>query len=148
MFYKIDSKITGGLLEKKKDDDRVIIVYHWNSCGHCRTFMPILYNLLREQQDLMRIANIFEVEYDNFKFLPEDLTNVSAFPSVVAIENGKKVGEFSEQRTPENLQDFITKNSSIRSSYNTTPLSQSSLRTSSTRRKRTLNRYSKYGSKI
>lgn len=140
MFYKIESKITGGLLEKKKDDDRVIIVYHWNSCGHCRTFMPILYNLLREQQDLMRIANIFEVEYDNFKFLPEDLTNVSAFPSVVAIENGKKVGEFSEQRTPENLQDFITKNSSIRSSYNTTPLS--------TRRKRTLNRYSKYGSKI
>jgi len=148
MFYKIDSKINGGLLEKKKDEDRVIIVYHWNNCGHCRTFMPILYNLLREQQELMRNANIFEVEYDNFKFLPENLTNVSAFPSIVAIQNGKKVGEFSEQRTPENLEEFITNNSSIRSSYRTTPSTQSSLRTSSGRKKRTLNKYSKYGDKI
>ena len=152
MFYKIDSEQKGGLLEQKKDDDRIILVYHWNSCGHCRTFMPILYNLLREQHDLMRMANIFEVEYDNFKYLPEDLTNVSAFPSVVAIENGKKVDEFSEQRTPENLEQFITKNSSIKSSYTTSPSSQlssqSSLRTSSARTKRILNKYSKYGSKI
>ncbi len=152
MFYKIDSEQKGGLLEQKKDDDRIILVYHWNSCGHCRTFMPILYNLLREQHDLMRMANIFEVEYDNFKYLPEDLTNISAFPSVVAIENGKKIDEFSEQRTPENLEQFITKNSSIKSSYTTSPSSQlssqSSLRTSSARTKRILNKYSKYGSKI
>ena len=122
MFYKINSKITGGLLEKQKDNDRIIIVYHWNSCGHCQTFMPILYNLLREQQELAKIANIFEVEYDDFKFLPEELTNVQAFPSVVSIQNGKKVGEFSDQRTPENLEEFIKENRSIHSSsYESSP---------------------------
>ena len=84
--------------------------------------MPILYNLLREQQELAKIANIFEVEYDDFKFLPEELTNVQAFPSVVSIQNGKKVGEFSDQRTPENLEEFIKENRSIHSSsYESSP---------------------------
>jgi len=139
MFYKINSKISGGFLEKKKNNDKIIIVYHWNNCGHCRTFMPILYNLLHENQDLMKMANIFEVEYDNFKFLPDDLTNVSAFPSVVAIDKGNKIGEFSEQRTPENLKDFITKNSSIKSSYQSSP-------SSSSRSTRKLKKYKSYHS--
>ena len=53
MFQKITSKVSGGLLSKKKDNDRVIIVYHWNSCGHCRSFMPMLYNLLNQDKDLL-----------------------------------------------------------------------------------------------
>jgi hypothetical protein len=66
------------------------------------------------------MANIFEVEYDNFKYLPPELTNISAFPSVVSIEKGVKKDEFSEQRTPENLREFITSNASLSS---TTPKS-------------------------
>ena len=119
MFKKVDCKLGGSLLEKTKNNDRVIIVYHWNSCGHCRSFMPILYNLLNEERELANMANIFEVEYDNFKFLPQDLTNVSAFPSVVSIEKGKKKDEFKEQRTPENLRDFIKSNKKVlKSSFN------------------------------
>jgi thiol-disulfide isomerase/thioredoxin len=120
MFQKVTSKITGGLLSKQKDNDRVIIVYHWNSCGHCRAFMPILHNLLNEQKELLDMANIYEVEYDNFKYLPPELTNISAFPSVVSIEKGVKKDEFSDQRTPENLKEFITSNASLSS---TTPKS-------------------------
>ena len=123
MFQKVTSKITGGLLSKQKDNDRVIIVYHWNSCGHCRAFMPILHNLLNQEKDLLNMANIFEVEYDNFKFLPQELTNVSAFPSVISIEKGQKKDEFSEQRTPEKLKEFITANKSLSSPSTTTPKS-------------------------
>ena len=116
MFQKVTSKITGGLLSKQKDNDRVIIVYHWNSCGHCRAFMPILHNLLNEERELVDMAKIFEVEYDDFKYLPTELTNVSAFPSVVSIEKGVKKDEFSDQRTPEKLRYFITANKSLSSS--------------------------------
>jgi len=77
--------------------------------------MPILYNLLNKEEELAKIANIFEVEYNDFKFLPKELTNVSAFPSVVAIEKGKKKDEFKEQRTPENLKEFIKSNLSLSS---------------------------------
>lgn len=113
MFKKVNCKLGGTLLETTKNNDRVIIVYHWNSCGHCRSFMPILYNLLNEDRDLTNIANIFEVEYDDFKYLPKELTNVSAFPSVVSIEKGKQKEEFKQQRTPENLREFIKSNSSL-----------------------------------
>jgi len=137
MYMKINSKIAGGFLEKKKDDDRVIIVYHWNNCGHCRSFMPILHNLLHEQRELARMANIFEVEYDDFDYLPKDLTNVSAFPLVVSIEKGQKVDEFNEQRTPENLEEFIKKNKS--SSYKSSSSSSSS--SSQSPKKRSLKSY-------
>ena len=85
MFQKVTSKITGGLLSKQKDNDRVIIVYHWNSCGHCRSFMPSFDNLMNEEMDLMNKSNIFKVEYDNFRFLPDILRNVSAFPMIASI---------------------------------------------------------------
>lgn len=140
MFYKINSKITGGILSKQKDNDRVIIIYHWNNCGHCRTFMPILYDLLHKYQNLSQMSNIFEVEYDNFKFLPDELRNVSAFPSIVSIEKGKKKDEFSDQRTHENLAAFIESNKALRSSYK----SSSSIPSSS---KRILKKYSSSSSR-
>jgi len=115
MYKKINSKNNADILNKKKDNDRVIIIYHWNSCGHCHSLMSMLYNLLMQDQDLIKTSNLFEVEYDNFKFLPEDLRNVSAFPSIVCINKGKKVNEFNEQRTPENLSKFIKANSSLKS---------------------------------
>jgi len=157
MYVKVNSIQKGGFLEQKKDDDRVIIVYHWNSCGHCRSFMPILHNLLAEKKQLEQMSNIFEIEYDDFQFIPRDLTNVSAFPLVISIEKGNKVDEFNEQRTPENLQDFIQRNKSLESpkstsSYNSSssssslPLSPSSSSSSSSK-KRVLRSYSKSNSK-
>lgn len=131
MYIKVNSIQKGGFLEQKKDDDRVIIVYHWNSCGHCRNFMPILHNLLAEQKQLAQMANIFEIEYDDFQYIPRDLTNVSAFPLVVSIEKGNKVDEFNEQRTPENLEDFIQRNKSLQSPTTTSSYNSSSSQSSS-----------------
>jgi len=131
MYIKVNSMQKGGFLEQKKDDDRVIIVYHWNSCGHCRNFMPILHNLLAEQKQLEQMSNIFEIEYDDFQYIPRELTNVSAFPLVVSIEKGNKVDEFNEQRTPENLQEFIQRNKSLQSPKSTSSYNSSSSSSSS-----------------
>lgn len=108
---KINSRLNGGYLEDKVNTDNVIIIYHWNSCGHCRELMPILYNLLSVERELRERSNIFEVEYSNFNFLPPSLTNVSAFPYIVAYKQGDKVEEFNDQRTPEKLKLFISRNS-------------------------------------
>ena len=111
-FTNINSRNRGGYLEDKIKHDNAIIIYHWNSCGHCRELMPILYSLLRQEEELRNRSNIFEVEYSNFQYLPSFLTNVSAFPYIVAYSNGNKVEEFNEQRTPERLKLFISRNSS------------------------------------
>jgi len=130
MYKEVNSKIIGGLLEKVKDNDRVIIVYHWNSCSHCRTFMPILHDLLNQERDLLNMSNIFEVEYDNFKYLPRDLTDISAFPMIISYEDGKKKEEFKEQRTSENLKKFIKSNLS-KSNNNSTKSNNNSTKSNS-----------------
>jgi len=127
MYKKVNSKIIGGLLEDTKNKDTVIIVYHWNSCGHCRSFMPMFHDLLNKERNLINFSNIFEVEYDNFKYLPNDLTDVNAFPMIIAYENGKKKEEFKEQRTKENLKKFIKDNSSKTSKISTIHNKSSSL---------------------
>jgi thioredoxin-like negative regulator of GroEL len=116
MYKQVNSKIVGGLLENKKKNDVIIIVYHWNSCGHCRSFMPMFHDLLNRERNLMDMSNIFSVEYDDFDYLPNDLRNVNAFPMIIAYENGKKKEEFKEQRTEDNLRKFIKNNSSKSSS--------------------------------
>lgn len=128
---EVNSHIKGGLLEEKINKDNAIIVYHWNNCGHCRAFMPILHQLLEKDRNLRNNSFIFEIEYSNFGFVPKPFTNVSAFPSIVAYKNGTKKEEFEEQRTLENLRSFISRNSN-----NTIPKS-------TTKRKKQLKVYQK-----
>lgn len=137
MYREVNSKIVGGLLENKKKNDVIIIVYHWNSCGHCRSFMPMFHDLLNRERNLMDMSNIFSVEYDNFDFLPNDLRNVNAFPMIISYENGKKKEEFKEQRTEDNLKKFIKENSSKSSSTSSKSSSSSSSKT-----KKQLKKYS------
>ncbi len=112
MYNEVNSKILGGLLEEKKNNDTIIIIYHWNSCGHCKILMDMINDLLMSQSNIFNKSNVFGVEYDNFKYLPDELTDVNAFPMIIAYENGKKKEEFKEQRTKENLEKFIKDNSS------------------------------------
>ncbi len=116
MYIEVKSKIDGGFLEKKKNNDTIIIIYHWNSCGHCKILMDMINDLLMSQSNIFNRSNVFGVEYDNFKYLPDELTDVNAFPMIIAYENGKKKEEFKEQRTKENLEKFIKDNSSKTSS--------------------------------
>ena len=112
MYKEVNSKILGGLLEEKKNNDTIVIIYHWNSCGHCKILMDMINDLLMSQSNIFNKSNVFGVEYDNFKYLPDELTDVNAFPMIIAYENGKKKEEFKEQRTKENLEKFIKDNSS------------------------------------
>jgi len=119
MYNEVNSKILGGLLEEKKNNDTIIIIYHWNSCGHCKILMDMINDLLMSQSNIFNRSNVFGVEYDNFKYLPDELTDVNAFPMIIAYENGKKKEEFKEQRTKENSEKFIKDNSSKTSSKST-----------------------------
>ncbi len=119
MYIEVKSKIDGGFLEEKKNNDTIVIIYHGNSWGHCKILMDMINDLLMSQSNIFNRSNVFGVEYDNFKYLPDELTDVNAFPMIIAYENGKKKEEFKEQRTKENLEKFIKDNSSKTSSKST-----------------------------
>lgn len=127
---KESTKILKEILEKQHD--KIIVVYHMNGCPHCVSFMPIFENLLRQKQELLDIANIFSVEINDFKFLPEPLKQVNGFPHIVSYNynnDGNQLikKEFSSQRTPENLEKFIYENKS----FNSPSIRSTSLNTSS-----------------
>jgi len=111
--HTVNSLQKGQLLNKTYKNGNCVIIYHWNSCGHCQSLMPVLNNLLQREKQLLSNSNIFKVEYDDFNYLPRFLTNVSAFPYIVSYKNGEKIKEFDEQRTPDNLKKFIEESSVI-----------------------------------
>ena len=112
-LIKVNSAVKGGALEQQINNDRAVVVYHWNSCGHCRVLMPLLYKLMELNRALNQKANVFEVEYSNFNYIPNSLRNVNAFPYIVAYRKGSVVEEFNDQRTIPKLEAFISRNSNL-----------------------------------
>jgi len=112
-LIKVNSLVKGGDLEEKVNNDKAVVVYHWNSCGHCRVLMPLLYKLMELNRALNQKAQVFEVEYSNFNYIPNSLRNVNAFPYIVAYRKGAIVEEFNDQRTIPKLEAFISRNSNL-----------------------------------
>lgn len=112
-LINVNSVVKGGSLEEKVNNNRAVLVYHWNSCGHCRTFMPLLHKVMEMNRDLNNKANVFEIEYSNFNFLPSFLRNVNAFPYIVAYRNGSIAEEFNDQRTIPKIEAFISRHSAV-----------------------------------
>ena len=98
-------------LNKVYKNNNCIFFYYWNSCIHCREFKPIfnyvIHDLIVNDEDFIKKAQIFQIELDNFDLLPNEFKDVQTFPSVIAYSNGKKIDEFKEQRTKSNLNKFI-----------------------------------------
>lgn len=111
-LINVNSVVKGGSLEEKVNNNRAVLVYHWNSCGHCRTFMPLLHKVMEMNRELNK-ANVFEIEYSNFNFLPNFLRNVNAFPYMVAYKNGSIAEEFNDQRTIPKIEAFISRHSAV-----------------------------------
>lgn len=141
-LIKVNSAVKGGALEQQINNDRAVVVYHWNSCGHCRVLMPLLYKLMELNRALNQKANVFEVEYSNFNYIPNSLRNVNAFPYIVAYRKGSVVEEFNDQRTIPKLEAFISRNSNlIQSQPSLLKLPSKSKSTQQIRKRRVLKSY-------
>lgn len=90
------------LLLKNKD---CICLYHWNYCGHCITLLPLWKKFIKKYSSKV---NIITIELTNIKEIDSKFTkNIMAFPTIIIYRNGKKYNEFKNQRTMENLEEFI-----------------------------------------
>jgi thiol-disulfide isomerase/thioredoxin len=140
-LIKVNSAVKGGALEQQINNDRAVVVYHWNSCGHCRVLMPLLYKLMELNRALNQKANVFEVEYSNFNYIPNSLRNVNAFPYIVAYRKGSVVEEFNDQRTIPNLEAFISRNSNLVQQPSSSKSSSKSSSNQPVRKRRVLKSY-------
>ena len=110
-FITINDKPSSDFLNQNYKHNNCIFFYYWNSCGHCHQFKPIFYDVIqdlkRSRQEFMKQSYIFEIELDNFKYLPEEFKDIQAFPSVITYSKGNKINEFKDQRTISNLNKYI-----------------------------------------
>lgn len=107
MPHIIINKDNHKVFSKINDIDKVVILYHWNQCGHCIELMKIWNKILDKVKDK---AFIFEVEYSNLKFLPDKYKNILGFPSIICYNHGEYDSEFKNKRTASNIEKFIKKN--------------------------------------
>ena len=140
-FEIVNNNTSSNNLNKVYKTHNCVVFYYWNSCGHCQRFLPIfndvIYNLRHNEKDFMNRAQIFQIEFEDFNLLPDELKEIQAFPSVITYSNGEKVKEFNQQRTSENLKDFIM------SSIGEPSITYKPSTSSGSRRKRVIKKYPK-----
>lgn len=107
MPYFIINKDNSKIFSKINKIDKVIILYHWNQCGHCIELMQIWNKLIDKFKDKVYI---FEIEYSNFKYIPSKYNNILGFPSIISYKFGEFDSEFKNKRNTTNIEKFIKKN--------------------------------------
>jgi thiol-disulfide isomerase/thioredoxin len=91
---------------KDVNTDSCIILYYWNSCGHCHSFMPI-WDQIKERFNTQK--KIYEVEYNDMNTLFPQNLKMFSYPSIVSYNQSKPINFVGHSRTFDNVSDFINK---------------------------------------
>ena len=81
---------------------REIIYFHMEGCGHCKKFTP-------EWEKFAQGTDMPNQKVDAGDPLASKM-EVSGFPTVLIIEDGKKIDTFKDERTANKLHAFVNKN--------------------------------------
>ena len=90
-----------GLSQTSKE----IVFFSMPGCGHCEDFQST-FDLLKSNYGNTAHIEIVQVKSDEKPELIEQY-GITSFPTILALKAGKKVKEFSEDRTYENLIRFM-----------------------------------------
>jgi hypothetical protein len=84
-------------------EERKIIYFHMEKCGHCKKFNP-------EWEKFVQGTDIKSKKISASSGDPLiKKMNVSGYPTVMIIEGDKKIETFSGERTQEGLNNFVSK---------------------------------------
>ena len=85
-------------------EERKIIYFHMEQCGHCKKFNP-------EWEKFVQGSNMKTQKISASSGDPMiKKMNVSGYPTVIIVEGDKKIDTFSGDRTQQNLNKFVEKN--------------------------------------
>jgi thioredoxin-like negative regulator of GroEL len=103
---KTKSEIDADDFVNKITNNKVLCYYYWKQCGHCTNFNPIWKKIERKYKGKI---NMMKIELDVMKHLDQKYA-ISAFPTIIIWNKGKKYSEFTGMRDEANLSTFIDKN--------------------------------------
>lgn len=110
MKYLVVNKDTKKEAIKQLDGGKpILIMYKMEMCPHCIALQPV-WNEVRDAMSNNQSLEMAEVEYQNMPLLPSKLRNISAFPSILMIQNGKVKDEYTGDRTVPSIMSFALSN--------------------------------------
>jgi uncharacterized Fe-S cluster protein YjdI len=117
-LMKVSSMQLGNMMSNKiSNGNKIVVLYRLNNCIHCDNFMKTLQELFMKNPMYKNMCDMFDVEYNDFKYLEPRFTNgIHAFPRFILYHNNQIAKEFTEPRTQENISRFLISSSSKPSS--------------------------------
>ena len=97
-------------LDKLKSDIKsnggTIILYHWNRCGHCLSFMPVWQQLRNMLNDRYRF---YDIELETLQKAPAEFGNINSFPTIRMYSTNGKIN-YDGNRDISSISSFIKEN--------------------------------------
>ena len=97
-------------LDKLKNDIKsnggTIILYHWNRCGHCLSFMPVWQQLRNMLNDRYRF---YDIELETLQKAPAEFGNINSFPTIRMYSTNGKIN-YDGNRDISSISSFIKEN--------------------------------------
>jgi len=91
---------TEGLANQKE-----FVLVHMTGCGHCKTLMPEWRSAEKENNTGISMRAV-EMNRDDGPELCEK-HNITGFPTMILLENGKKVADYNGERNKDGLLKFL-----------------------------------------
>ena len=121
---KVDKVSLDKLKSNIKKNGSTIILYHWNRCGHCISFMPVWQQL---KQMLADRYNFYDIELQTMQQAPYAFNSINSFPTIrMYLTNGKitydgsrdlnSISSFIKEKIPPSPKSSSPKSSSPKSS--------------------------------
>lgn len=102
----VDKSSLDKLKSDIKNNGGTIILYHWNRCGHCLSFMPVWQQLRNTLNDRYRF---YDIELETLQKAPTEFGNIHSFPTIRMYSTNGKIN-YDGNRDISSLSSFIKKN--------------------------------------
>ena len=91
---------TEGLSNQKE-----FVLVHMNGCGHCKTLMPEWKSAVKDNKTGISMRAVEMNEGDGPELCKKH--NITGFPTMLLLENGKKVADYNGERNKDGLLKFL-----------------------------------------
>ena len=86
-------------------NNKELVLVHMNGCGHCEKLMPHWDSASSENKSSVSMRKVEMSQNDGPDLVKEH--NIKGFPSILLLQNGRKLKEYNGERNKKGLLDFL-----------------------------------------
>lgn len=92
-------------LNEGLSNDKEFVLVHMNGCGHCKTLMPEWKSAAKANNTGISMRAVEMNEGDGPELCKKH--NITGFPTMILLENGKKIADYNGERNKDGLLKFL-----------------------------------------